>query len=150
MLVLVLLGEFRLVGVAGAVTSGVGGAALLTVTVMEAAVVVLPAASLATAERVWVPLLRVVVFQTVEYGELVSSAPWSPPSILNCTPVTPTLSEALAEIVTELPETVAPFEGAVREMVGATVSQEVVVIWPVASARLCTLPAASYGSMASV
>jgi len=41
---------------------------------------------------------------------------------LNCTPATPTLSEALAETIKDEPETVAPFAGAVREMVGAVVS----------------------------
>jgi hypothetical protein len=47
----VLLGEIRPVGVEGAVTSG-PGAALLTVTVMVVAVVVLPAASRAIAVSV--------------------------------------------------------------------------------------------------
>ena len=41
---------------------------------------------------------------------------------LNCTPATATLSEALAETVTEAPETVEASAGAVRETVGAVVS----------------------------
>jgi len=43
----------------------VSGVELLTVTVTEALVVEFPAASLATAVRVWEPLLAVVVFQEV-------------------------------------------------------------------------------------
>jgi hypothetical protein len=56
----------RPAGTAGAVVSGGGGVILLTVTVILVAVVVLPAASLATALRVWEPLDKVVVFQAVE------------------------------------------------------------------------------------
>ena len=52
---------------------------------------------------------------------MVSSAPSAVPSTLNCTPVTPTLSEALALTVT-VPDTVAPAAGAVRLTVGALVS----------------------------
>jgi hypothetical protein len=66
MVVVVLEGEARLAGIAGAVVSAVGGATLLTLTVTEVEVVVFPAASLATALRVWLPLLRVVVSQMVE------------------------------------------------------------------------------------
>ncbi len=62
--VVVLLGEFSPVGTVGGVVSV--GATLLTVTVMTAEVVVLPAASRAVALRVWVPLPRVVVFQEKE------------------------------------------------------------------------------------
>ena len=50
--VLVLEGLVKLAGVVGAVVSGSGGVALLTVTVMTAEVVVLPALSRATALRV--------------------------------------------------------------------------------------------------
>ena len=53
---------------------------------------------------------------------MVSSAPSSvAPSTLNCTPATPTLSEAVAVRVT-VPDTVAPLAGAVRLTVGAVVS----------------------------
>ena len=45
------------------IVGGVGGAALFTVTESVALVVVLPAASLAMARRVWEPLAAVVVFQ---------------------------------------------------------------------------------------
>src|SRR3989442_10089013 len=74
-------------------------AALDTVTVTAADVVTLPAASRATAVRVWAPLVAVVVAQETEYGAVVASAPRVAPSSLNCTPTTPTLSLALAETV---------------------------------------------------
>jgi hypothetical protein len=45
------------------------------------------------------------------------------PSSLNSTTATPTLSEAVAETVTAVPETVAPLAGAVRETVGGVVSE---------------------------
>lgn len=67
--------ERRLEGTEGAVVSGGGVTTLLTVTVREAATVVLPTASRAMAVRVWLPLLMVVVSKVVEYGLDVSSAP---------------------------------------------------------------------------
>jgi hypothetical protein len=93
-----------------------------TVTLTDDEVFVLPAASLATAVRVWVPLVAVVVFQVVEYGLEVSSEPKLLPSSLNWTPDTPVLSEAVAETATEEPETVEPADGALRDTVGAVVS----------------------------
>ena len=92
-----------------------------TVTLLFAVKAVLLAASRATALRVCVPSATVVESQTMEYGEVVSSAPTLAPSTLNCTPTTPTLSDALAERVT-FPETVAPPAGAVSETVGLVVS----------------------------
>src|SRR4051812_19258161 len=78
-------------------------AALLTVTDRAADVVVLPAASRATAVRLWAPLAAVVVFHETEYGDVVSSAPiWVVPS-MNFTPTTPTLSDAVADTVTAVP-----------------------------------------------
>src|SRR3990167_8328475 len=96
-----------------------------TVTLLTSLHRVLPAASRATALILCVPLVAVVEFQEMEYGEVVSSAPTLAPSTLNCTPTTPTLSDALAEMVT-VPETVAPSAGAVRETVGLVVSPPVV------------------------
>ena len=96
--------------------------ALLTVTMTAADVVVFPAASRATAVRVWEPLATAVVDQEIEYGELRSSAPRLTPSSLNCTPTTPTLSEAVADSVTAAPETVDPALGAVMETAGGVVS----------------------------
>ena len=51
----------------------------------------------------------------------MSSAPRLLPSRRNCTPTTPTLSDAVA-VTLIVPETVAPFAGAVSETVGAVVS----------------------------
>src|SRR5258708_5028019 len=67
------------------------------------------------------PLPVVVVFQETEYGAVVSSAPRLEPSSLNCTPTTPTLSEALA-VTLVVPETVAPEAGAVMLTEGGVVS----------------------------
>ncbi len=111
---------------AGALKATVGGvvspgAVLLTVTVREAAVAVLPAASRATAVSAWLPFVVVVVVQVIEYGLVVSSAPRFAPSRRNCTPVTPTLSDAVAETATA-PLTVAPLAGALRATVGGVVS----------------------------
>src|SRR2546422_4803396 len=75
----------------------VSGAALLTVTLTAAEVVRLPAPSRATAVRVWLPLVAVVVFQETAYGTAETSAIRVTPSSMNCTPTTPTLSEAVAE-----------------------------------------------------
>src|SRR5438105_14844168 len=90
---------------------------------MTAAVAVFAAASRATAVKVWVPSPTTVVFQEMEYGLAVTSAPRLAPSSLNWTPTTPTLSEALAETVT-VPTTVAPAAGEVIETVGGVVSPE--------------------------
>jgi hypothetical protein len=118
----------------GAVVSG-------TVTLTDAEVAVLPAASRATALRVWVPTEAVAVFHATEYGAVVSSAPRLAPSSRNWTPATPTLSEALAETVI-VPETVAPALGEVMLTVGAvvsggapfeTVTEEDVLLLPAAS-----------------
>ncbi len=79
----------------------------------------------------------------VEYGADVSSAPWLPPSILNWTPATATLSEALAVRDTPLPETVAPLLGAVMLTVGGVVSQAEVFIGPWSATTLDSLLAAS-------
>src|SRR5262249_13334256 len=92
-------------------------------TVMEPDVLVLPAASLAIAVRIWLPLAAAVVSQFVEYGADVSSEPRLLPSSLNWTPVTPVSSDALAETVTLEPETVTLFDGAVNDTVGAVVSE---------------------------
>src|SRR5467141_2070224 len=101
---------------------GGGGVALLaTVTVTGAEVLLLPAASRAIAVMVCEPSLAEAVFQETEYGALVSSAPKLVSSILNCTPTTPTLSEALAVTVT-VPDIVWPLLGNVMLTVGGVVS----------------------------
>ncbi len=61
--------------------------------------------------------------QDIEYGDVVSSIPKLLPSNRNCTPATPTASDAVALAVT-LPDTV-PDAGAVSETVGAVVSDGV-------------------------
>src|SRR5262245_53200501 len=97
-----------------------------TVTVTEAEGLWFPAASRATAVSVWVPFEVPVVFQLVKYGADRSSRPRLAPSSLNCTPATPTLSLAVAETDTPLPDTVAPPAGLVSETDGADVSPVVV------------------------
>jgi hypothetical protein len=64
-------GEVRVT--VGAVVSG--GAPFETVTETEADVLVLPAPSRATALRLWLPLVDVVVSHGTEYGAVVSSPP---------------------------------------------------------------------------
>src|SRR5207237_122816 len=114
----------------------VGG--LTTITLTAAEVVVLPAASRATAVRVCVALVAVVAAHERAYGAVITSAPRFAPSSLNCTPTTPTLSVALAETVT-MPETVAPAAGAVIDTVGGVVSATVTLT----AAAVAVLPAAS-------
>src|SRR6266581_8293421 len=98
---------------AGAVIDTVGGVlSLNTVTLTELEVYWRPSRSLATAIKVCEPLLAVVVFQEIEYGAVVSSAPRSAPSSLNWTPATtsdPTML-TLARTGT-VPATVEPEAG---------------------------------------
>ncbi len=101
-------------------TVEISGGVLSTVT-LTAAAAVFPAASRATAMRVWAPSATKVVFQEIEYGEAVTAAPRFVPSSVNWTPTTPTLSVALAETVT-VPTTVTPAAGAVIETVGGVTS----------------------------
>src|SRR3989338_7552750 len=101
------------------------GPEIVTVTPVE--VVEFPATSLAVAVRMWEPLVAEVVSQETEYGEEVSSVPRFAPSSLNWTPATPTLSEAVAETVTE-PDTVAPSAGEVMDTVGGVGSGTTTVI----------------------
>src|SRR5712664_2753397 len=97
------------------------GVVLATVTVTGAEVVTLPAASRATAVRVYEPFATAVVYAATAYGAVVSSAPMLMPSYLNCTPATPTLSEALATMGT-VPQRVAPDGGETTATVGGIVS----------------------------
>src|SRR2546428_1287754 len=101
----------------GAVMETAGGVVSATVMLTEAVVAILPAASRATAVRMCAPAEASAVLQLVAYGAVVTSAPRLAPSSMNCTPTTPTLSVALAEIVT-VPATVAPLAGAVIETSG--------------------------------
>src|SRR2546426_379538 len=99
----------------------VGGVVSANVTLTAAVAAVLPAASRATAVRMCAPAEASAVFQLVAYGAVVTSAPRLAPSSMNCTPTTPTLSVALAEIVT-VPAIVAPGAGEEMEMVGGVLS----------------------------
>src|SRR5439155_1477788 len=127
---------------AGALSDTVGRA-LSTVTLTALLVALFPAASRATAVKVCAPLLALGVGHETVYGAAVSSAPSVTPSSLNCTPTTPTLSVAVAEIVT-VPETLAAGAGAVSATVGGVVSRTVVLPAAVAvlpvSSRLTGLP----------
>ncbi len=123
-----------------------GGPLLATVTVTASDVALLPAASRATAVRAWLPLVDPVVAQATEYGAVVSSAPTLTPSTLNCTPTTPTASEAVAVTVTE-PDTEAPAAGAVTDTAGAVTSLPTVTVTP---AEVALLPAASRATAVSV
>src|SRR5437867_3342027 len=102
----------------GGVVSGGAVPAVALTTVEDG---LLPAAARARAASVCVPLPRPVVSQEYEYGEPVSSAPTGAPSSRNCTPTTPTLSEAFAVTVTA-PLTVAALLGPVTLTVGGVVS----------------------------
>src|SRR5262249_708386 len=125
---------------AGAVMLTLGGVvSLKTVTVTAAAGAVLPAASRATAVTAGKPLVGVVLFEEGEWGDVVGAGPRFAPSSLNCTPTTPTLSDALAPIVV-VPETVAPAVGAVIETAGAVVSLKTVTV---TVAAVVMLPATS-------
>src|SRR5437588_1647902 len=125
----------------GGVVSGGGPLAIVTVTGAE--VLLLPAASRATAVRVCEPLSDVLVPTETEYGALVSSAPSGAPSTKNCTPTTPTLSEALADTVS-VPCTVWPFTGEMMLTVGGVVSGGgPLAIVTVTGAEVLLLPAAS-------
>src|SRR5687767_12038162 len=116
-----------------------------TVTVIAADVEVLPAPSRAVAVSVCDPSLAAAVFQVAEYGAVVLSAPSATPSRKNCTPVTATLSEALAvTVIAAL--TVAPLAGEVIATVGATESLTTVTV---TLAEVAVLPAASRATAVS-
>src|SRR5690606_23788360 len=95
--------------------------AFSTTTTTGADVVVLPLASRARAVSVWVPFATVVVSQDTEYGANTSSCPTGAPSTKNCTPATPTLSDASATSTME-PRSDASGCGAVIVTAGGVVS----------------------------
>src|SRR5207248_10836762 len=97
------------------------GAVLLTVTVTPEDTEVFPAASRATAAITCMPPSAVVVSHARVYGADDCSGPAFTLSILNCTPATPTSSDAAADKAT-VPETVAPSIGAVIDTAGGVVS----------------------------
>src|SRR5688572_11478854 len=96
------------------------GKPLLTVTLTAVDVPMFNAASYAFDTSECAPFVAVVVLQLHAYGDVVS-VDFSTPSSQNSTLVTPTMSEALAVTLT-VPDTVAPFAGAVIDVDGACVS----------------------------
>src|SRR5678815_3520724 len=76
----------------------------------------------------------------MEYGADVTSAKRLEPSILNCTPAMPTLSDAFAETPTDVPESGDPLAGAAIDTLGAVESLLTVTVIAVEVVRL---PAAS-------
>ncbi len=68
-----------------------------------------------------------MVSKLIEYGEDMSSDPISiVSSSLNCTPATEEIvSVAVAETVTEIPETVELSDGAVTETLGTVLSNRI-------------------------
>src|SRR5439155_9130477 len=134
-------GPLTVAPAAGAVTVTAGGVVSFdTVTVAAAEVVLFPATSRATAVSLWLPLPTAVLSQVTENGEVVSSAPSGVPSNWNCTPTTPTLSEAEAATDTD-PDTVAPSAGAVSDTAGGVVSAFATVTLTLAA--VAVFPAAS-------
>src|SRR5438128_2340399 len=97
-----------------------------TVTGTPADVVLLPAASRATAVSVCAPPETVDVSHDALNGGAASSAAIATPSTSSCTPTTPTLSLAVADTVT-VPDTDALGAGDVIDTVGAVVSSTRVV-----------------------
>ena len=77
----------------------------------------------------------------------MSSAPIFVGPCLNCTPTTPTLSDAVAVNWT-VPDTLAPPAGAVRDTVGGVLSGLLTVTVTVVD--VCVLPAASLANAVSV
>ena len=73
------------------------------------------------ADNEYAPLAPAVVGHATSYGDATTAAPSGAPSSRNCTPSTPTSSDAVAVTVTD-PLTVAPPAGAVNATVGAVVS----------------------------
>ena len=128
-------------------TLGAVVSAFDTVTETADEVLRLPAASRATAVNVCAPFPTVVVFQETEYGEDVSSAPRFDPSTRNCTPATPTLSDAVALTVI-VPDTLAPFAGELMLTLGTVVSAFDTVT--VTADEVRRLPAASRATAVSV
>lgn len=113
------------VGLVARVTVGAG--ILFTVTETTGEVALFPAMSNACAKNVCVPLARVHVSKTVEYGMPGNVANgFVSASLKNRTLVTPTLSEDVADIVIE-PDTVDPLIGAVSVTVGGIVSRVLAV-----------------------
>jgi hypothetical protein len=106
-LIVTLVATGPLVGVKLVIAGG-----LETVTVTGSDVHRIPSRSRATAVKVCVPLVAVVVFHGTEYGAVVSSAPRLAPPSLNCTPATVRAPMVVALALTVIvPLTVDPDVG---------------------------------------
>src|SRR5438094_10169852 len=93
-----------------------------------------------------------VVFHDIEYGGDASSDPNAAPSSFNWTPTTPTLSEAVDEIIT-VPETGEPSMGVATDTAGGVVSDvggAALLTLTVTGADVPELPAASRATAVSV
>ena len=100
------------------------GAELSTVTTTDE-VARLPEVSFATAEIVCEPSIKLVESHDIEYGDAEPGEPVLALSTLNWILCSAILSDAVAESVTVVLPTVAPFIGAVSETIGAVMSAEV-------------------------
>jgi hypothetical protein len=131
---------------AGALIDTVGGVVsadvLLTVTVTAALVVLFPAPSFAMALNTCDPLLAFVVSHGYVKGDARTAAPTLAPSSWNCTLATLTLSVAFADTAT-VPETLAPFVGAVIATTGGVVSLVVLFTVTVTLVLVALFPAPS-------
>src|SRR5438094_9853732 len=94
----------------GDVIETVGGVRSGFVTLTAGDVLTLPAASRATAVRVWAPMAAGAVSPDMVQGAVVTSAPRLVPSRLNCTPTIPISSNASATAVI-VRVTLAPLGG---------------------------------------
>jgi hypothetical protein len=141
-----LTGPETLAPAAGALIDTVGGVVsvgvLLTVTVTAALVALFPAPSFAMARHTCGPLFVFVVSHEYVKGDAKSAAPTFAPSIWNCTLATLTLSVALADTTT-VPETLAPFVGAVTVTAGGVVSLVVLSTLTVMLVLVMLFPALS-------
>ena len=124
-------------GFVGAVIETAGGVVSIVTGTLAAAV--FPAVSVATTLKVCDPLATPALFQETLYAgpAPVTTAPRFAPSSLNCTPVTPALSVAVAVTVITPPLTYEPFAGAVIDTVGGALSivteTLLVAVFPAAS-----------------
>jgi len=103
---------------------------LETVIVTPVLVPRFPLGSWAAAATVWLPFVSVVVSNDVEYGTLVTCGPALAPSTRNCTKETGLSGSVAVAVSVIVPETVAPFAGAVTVTTGGVVSDWTVKLTP--------------------
>jgi hypothetical protein len=120
-----------------------------TLTLTAADVVTLPAASRARAASVCTPFDTFVVDQGSVNGAAANSGPSGAPLSRNCTPATPTSSDAVADTVTAGPSTLLSGAGAVIVTVGKVVSVTLLVTVTATLADVIVLPARSRATAVS-